>query len=74
MHKTSDQIELLWDNLLSRQPDLIRAAFAALKAVDQKAVLAHLQRMASESGWQPEQCTSAKTAIQALETQSKQEP
>lgn len=72
MIKMSDQIEYLWENLLSRQPDLIRATFVALNDSDRKAVLAHLRRMAKETGWQAEQKISAEAAIQALETQSKQ--
>jgi hypothetical protein len=71
--KQHEQPDQLWDNLLSRQPELIRAAFASLDTSGQKAVLAHLNRMASDSGWQPEQKASAEAAIQALADQSKQE-
>ena len=69
----SEQLDWLWDNLLSRQPDLVRAAFASLDAPDQKTILTHLRSMASESGWQPEQKLSAEAAIHALATQLKQE-
>ena len=71
--KRPDQLEGLWEDLLSRQPELIRAAFDSLDKPSQKAVFTHLQRMVSEVGWQPEQQVSAKAAIQALETQSAQE-
>ena len=73
MNIEPDQIERLWDDLLSRQPQLIRAAFASLNASDQKAVLAHLHHMVKDTGWQPEQKISAEFAIQTLETQSRQE-
>ena len=66
-------LELLWDEILSRQPDTIRSAFSRLDPGDQQAVLAHLKRMASEDGWQAEQRTSATVAMQVLEDQSRQE-
>lgn len=66
MNKGRDQIEVLWDNLLSRQPRLIKAAFASLNPDDQQIVLEHLQRMISDSGWQPEQRLSAQSAIDVL--------
>ncbi len=71
--KRSNQLEQLWDNLLSRQPELIRSAFASLDPTNQKAVITHLNRMISETGWQSEQQFSAKAAIQALETLSNQD-
>jgi hypothetical protein len=71
--KRPKQLDQLWDNLLSRQPDLIRASFASLDIPDQKAIIAHLHRMVNETGWQPEQRTSAIVAIQAIVTHSKQE-
>jgi hypothetical protein len=58
--------EELWDALLSRQAELIRAAFASLDQTEQSAALAHLQRMASEAGWHPEQSESALAALAAL--------
>ena len=69
----SDQLELLWDNLLSRQPDRIQSAYASLDTHNQKAVLAHLHRMVKEPGWQPEQRLSAKTAIKVISTLTKQD-
>jgi hypothetical protein len=65
-----EHLEVLWNDLLSRQPELIRAAFDSLDKPTQKTVLTHLQRMVSEAGWQPEQLASAKAAIHTLETQS----
>jgi hypothetical protein len=63
-------IEDLWDQLLSRQPELIRAAFESLAPKEQQDVLVHLQRMISETGWHPEQVTSARAALDALEANS----
>lgn len=72
MNGTLEPLEVLWNDLLSRQPELIQAAFATLDTPNQKAVLAHLQRMVNEAGWQPEQRASAKAALQTLVTQSNQ--
>jgi hypothetical protein len=71
--KRPEQLEGLWNGLLSRQPELIRSTFASLDTPNQNIVLAHLQRMVSEAGWQPEQRASAKVAIQVLDTQLRQE-
>jgi hypothetical protein len=66
MHKASEELEQLWEELLSRQPGTIKAAFASLNPSNQKVVLAHLQRMVSEPGWQPEQNLSARAALDVL--------
>ncbi len=58
--------EELWNRLLSRETGLIRAAFASLSAEQKAAVLAHLTRMAEESGWHDEQRASALAALDAL--------
>lgn len=61
-----DEPEKLWEDLLSRQPYEIKAAYASLNPSDQKAVLAHLKRMVNEAGWQPEQRVSAGAALDVL--------
>jgi hypothetical protein len=66
MNDALEQPEQFWDDLLSRQPSPIKAAFASLQPSDQLAVLAHLQRMVSETGWQPEQRISARAALDVL--------
>lgn len=71
--KQPKQLEALWNDLLSRQPALVRTAFDTLDPNSQKTVLAHLRRMVAEEGWQPEQRTSAKAALRALEIHSDQE-
>jgi hypothetical protein len=62
----ADDLETLWDRLLSREPEQIRSAFAALALDEQRAVAAHLQRMAAEPGWHPEQRLSAQAALDAI--------
>ena len=67
--ETSDPAEplaLLWDAVLSRQPQRIRGAYQALDPAAQSALAAHLQRMASEEGWHPEQQKSARVALDTI--------
>lgn len=73
MDNTNEQLELLWNDLLSRQPELIRDAFEMLDFPSQKIVINHLQKMVKESGWQPEQRASANAALQVLENQMNQD-
>jgi len=61
-----DSLETLWERLLSRQAVEISAAFERLPVSEQAAVLAHLQRMAEDEGWQPGQRASAKVALEIL--------
>ncbi len=61
-----DPLELLWDQLLSRQPEQILAAYNRLSPDEQVYVLRHLGRMASEPGWHTEQVLSARAALSAL--------
>lgn len=67
MEGPEDALEALWDDLLSGQPERVRRAFGGLSEEERQAVMAHLRRMASESGWQPEQRESARLALAALE-------
>ena len=66
MDEPGDSLETLWDGLLSRQPEQVRAAYASLDEMGKEAVLAHLECMASEVGWHPEQRLSAQVALEAL--------
>lgn len=59
--------EQIWDALLSRQPDQVRAMYAALTGEEQRSVIDHLRRMATEPDWHPEQTRSAKEALAALQ-------
>jgi len=63
---TTDGLDTLWDQLLSRDIARIRLAFSALSPAEQAAVRSHLQSMATESGWHAEQSRSAQIALQAL--------
>ncbi len=63
----SHQLEAIWDNLLSRQPERVQRAYLQLELTQRKAIIAHLQRMVAEPGWQAEQRASARAALQALE-------
>jgi len=58
--------EIVWSEILSRQPARIKYAFASLKAEEQARVRTHLQKMAGEDGWHPEQVLSAKAALEAI--------
>ncbi|MFN7035755.1 MAG: hypothetical protein ACK4SN_05250 [Bellilinea sp.] len=62
----NDPIQTFWDNLLSRNPQRIRAAFSTLDASSRLAVITHLQKMISEPGWHPEQVKSAQAALETI--------
>jgi hypothetical protein len=66
---TGANLEILWELLLSRQPEEVLKAFNRLTRQEQVAVTAHLQRMATEIGWHPEQRRSALAALAALSSQ-----
>lgn len=59
-------LEILWNDLLSRDDTKVQEAFARLEFEEQQAVLAHLRRMSVEEGWHPEQRLSARAALEAL--------
>ena len=61
-----DPLELFWAAVLSRQPRRIRAAVRPLSPAERAALLAHLNRMATEDGWLPQQRDSALAAIEAI--------
>ncbi len=61
-------LEQTWDGILSRDPRRIAAVFNSLGSKDQTVVLEHLIKMASESGWHPEQVISARAALNVLES------
>lgn len=65
MTETPEPLEIFWDAVLSRQSELIRAAIGSLDTAGRRRVLAHLQRMAKEEGWHPEQRASAEAALRA---------
>jgi hypothetical protein len=66
-----NDLEELWDALLSRDVQRIRLVYNSLNIEDRQSILAHLNRMANEPGWQKEQRISARAALEALTTDSK---
>ncbi len=58
--------EIIWEQILSRDPEQVHAAFFALDAETQKQVAAHLRLMTSEEGWHPEQVISARKALEVI--------
>ena len=62
-----------WAEVLSQDPDRVRAAFKALPEVDAAGVVEHLRRMATEDGWHPAQRRSARAALDHFETPSETE-
>lgn len=66
MMNDDNDLENLWNKLLSRDAARVQEAFARLEIEEQQAVLKHLERMSVEEGWHPEQRTSARAALAAL--------
>ena len=59
-------VEIIWEQILSREPEQARAAFFSLDVETQQQVAAHLRAMVSEEGWHPEQVISAQKALDAI--------
>ena len=62
-----NDIEHVWENILSREPDRIRSQWRTLTAEDQASIIEHLQRMVHEEGWLDVQRESARTALDVLD-------
>lgn len=62
-----DPLELFWDAILSREPERIRAVFLPLNTATRKELTQHLQRMAAEPDWHPEQRKSAQAALLTIQ-------
>jgi hypothetical protein len=67
-----NDLEGLWDALLSRDVQRIRSVYNSLDVEDRQSILAHINRMVNEPGWQKEQRISARAALEALTSDSKQ--
>lgn len=63
-----DPLQYFWENLLSRNPARIQSEFLTLDPTSKQAVIAHLQKMATEPGWHPEQVESARAALETIQT------
>jgi hypothetical protein len=61
-----DDLEAFWEQLLSEDPDQIRAAWAGLNGDERAAILAHLVTMATEAGWSEPQRRAAQAALDVL--------
>lgn len=59
-------LEEFWEELLSRQPNRISAAYASISGLEKESILNHLHKMATEPGWHPEQRKSAQAALNVL--------
>ena len=64
-------IGLLWDRLLSREPEKIKSTFHHINQSERNVVIEHLNRMTTEDGWYPEQKKSALIALQIIEKLTK---
>ncbi len=62
------ELEQLWDAILSRNEEKIKTAYCDLEQAEKASLLAHLRIMAHEEGWHPEQKKSAQIALKHLET------
>lgn len=63
----NQDLQDIWDALLSRQAERVLAMYNSLGSRDKERVLAHLMRMSTESGWHPEQRASAIAALAAIQ-------
>ena len=59
-------LEQIWDALLSRKQERISRVFLSLDLTSRESVLHHLQKMAGEAGWHPEQVRSALAALKVI--------
>jgi hypothetical protein len=66
MSSLEEYLQSVWDGILSEDEEIIQETYIALSAEDQQVVLAHLQKMVSESGWHPVQVQSASKALVVL--------
>ena len=58
--------EAFWEALLSSDPARVRAAWRSLPPAKARATRAHLEKMATEPGWQPVQQQAAADALRAI--------
>lgn len=59
-------LEDFWDDILSRLPERVKAAYGSLEIGEQQALLAHLKKMTKEKDWHPEQRKSARAALKVI--------
>jgi len=61
-------LDKFWEAILSEDPDRIQRAWSTLSRSDQQAVLAHLEAMSDQEGWQPAQLQAARAALHLLQS------
>lgn len=69
MNNLDHDLERLWEELLSQQPEQVKAGFSRLQAEEQQAVLSHLAEMSTAEGWHPSQRLAAQVALEILQEQ-----
>jgi len=65
-----DELDQMWEALLSGDPARIRRVWRDLTDDESLAVLAHLKRMRDEPGWDPAQRDAAALAVNILHEQA----
>jgi len=66
MPKKYTSLEEIWENILCKDSERIRSAINSLDSADKKEIILHLEKMAHEEGWHPEQKSSAEYALNIL--------
>lgn len=66
MDRDANNYESIWEVLLSREPEMVSAAYESLQPDEQAAVREHLLKMVTEPGWQPGQRASAQVALDVI--------
>jgi hypothetical protein len=67
MHHSNDNLEMIWDGLLSHDPATIKRIYNTFDEDGQRSILIHLQRMVNEPGWLLVQQQSAQIALNVLQ-------
>ena len=65
-----DNLEKLWEELLSENPGRIRRVWRDLTDDEAQSALTHLQEMTTGDLWQPEQRQAAATALSVIREQA----
>ena len=66
MNDQKGELDIFWENMLSRDPARVREAWGTLTAEERLVIHAHLVRMSTEEGWAEPQRISAQAALDAL--------
>ena len=66
MNDSKGELDIFWENMLSRDPARVREAWDTLTVEERVAIHAHLVRMSTEEGWTEPQRLSAQAALDAL--------